>query len=70
MEKSKGVSVLLFVQQIIFGMHCTFYIALHCHSLRSRKVPDNSHLEMEVYSLAWVEAKWKMEAFEQHSTTS
>lgn len=37
MEKRKGVSVLLFVQQKIFGMYCTFLIALHCHSLRSRK---------------------------------
>lgn len=55
--KRKGVSVLLLVQQKIFGMHCTFHIALHCTLSAVGIAPDNSQLNMEKFSDSpqWVE---------------
>lgn len=61
MEKRKGISVLLLVQQKIFGMYCTFHIASHCHSLRSRKHARQQSASTwrggRFESPDWVEAK-------------
>lgn len=68
-DERKGVSVLLFVQQKVFGMYCTCHIALHYQPLSGGNAPDNRQHERAggLNPRTGRKQEWKTEAFQFQS---